>query len=364
MAHRHRDVISNISERENVHTRVGKAPAAKFPTAVSRRPALKDIENKDVKKDEEKKELKAEVLKKAPLLKSYTSQSLDIVDPDVDCKDEPQMVTEYLEDIFDYLREFQNKFPIKGTFLEGHKSTPRMRSILVNWLVQVHSNFKLCLETLHMSISILDRYLQANKLIGRESLQLVGAAALLIACKYEEIYLPNLGDFSYVCDDVFTTKQILQTERDILQVLEFNLGKPISILFLRRYSKIGGVKSDQHTLAKYILEQALLDHKFSHIDPSTQAAAACCLAITITNTTLTPYPSKNWTPTLAHYTKHTYDDLKSTVQSFANMILAVENTKYLAVYNKYQASVYNKIALLPKRKHVVVKKLAEGWTKS
>lgn len=363
MAHRHRDVISNISERENVHTRVGKPRAPKLPTAVGRA-ALKDIENKDVKKDEEKKQPKVEVLKKAPSFKSYSSQSLDIVDPDVDCKNEPQMVTEYLGDIFDYLRELQDKYPVKETFLVGHKSTPRMRSILVNWLVQVHSNFQLCLETLHLTISILDRYLQANKLIGRESLQLVGTAALLVACKYEEIYLPPLSDFAYICDKVFTQRQILRTERDILRVLDFHLGKPISILFLRRYSKIGGVKPDQHTFAKYILEQALLDHKFSHINPSTQAAAACCLAITVTTTALTPYPAKHWTPTLEHYTKHTYNDLKSTVQSFANMILSVETTKYLAVYNKYQASAHSKISLLPKTKHTVVKKLAEGWPKS
>ena len=113
-----------------------------------------------------------------------------------------------------------------------------MRAILVNWLVQVHEKFKLCLESLHICISLFDRYLQDNTQVGRESLQLVGTSALLIACKYEEMHCPEVENFVYICDNMYTAKEIFKMEITILRALEYNLGKPLSINFLRQYYNI------------------------------------------------------------------------------------------------------------------------------
>lgn len=75
--------------------------------------------------------------------------------------------------------------------------TAKMRGILVDWLVDVHLKFKLRTETLYMTINLVDRYLSHN-LIHRTKLQLVGVAAMFIACKYEEIYAPVVQDFVYI----------------------------------------------------------------------------------------------------------------------------------------------------------------------
>jgi hypothetical protein len=63
----------------------------------------------------------------------------------------------------------------------------RMRSILVDWLIEVHRRFELMPETLYLTINILDRYLSMENVLRRE-LQLVGIGSLLLACKYEESY--------------------------------------------------------------------------------------------------------------------------------------------------------------------------------
>lgn len=41
-----------------------------------------------------------------------------------------------------------------------------MRAILVDWLVQVHSKFRLLQETLYMCIAIMDRFLQVSVTSG------------------------------------------------------------------------------------------------------------------------------------------------------------------------------------------------------
>ena len=66
----------------------------------------------------------------------------------------------------------------------------KMRQILVDWLVEVHLNFKLSPETLFLTVRLLDRYL-AVKTVKRSKLQLAGVTCMLLAAKFEEIYAPE-----------------------------------------------------------------------------------------------------------------------------------------------------------------------------
>lgn len=55
-----------------------------------------------------------------------------------------------------------------------------MRVILVDWLVEVAEEYKLGLETVHLAVNYLDRFLSSMSVL-RGKLQLVGTAALLVA---------------------------------------------------------------------------------------------------------------------------------------------------------------------------------------
>lgn len=67
----------------------------------------------------------------------------------------------------------------------------KMRTILADWLVEVHHKFELMPETLYLTINVIDRYLSMETVLRRE-LQLVGVSAMLIASKYEEIWAPEV----------------------------------------------------------------------------------------------------------------------------------------------------------------------------
>lgn len=69
----------------------------------------------------------------------------------------------------------------------------KMRSILIDWLVEVHRKFDLMPESLYLTINIVDRYL-SMKIVPRRELQLVGISSMLIACKYEEIWAPEVDN--------------------------------------------------------------------------------------------------------------------------------------------------------------------------
>ncbi|ELW71345.1 G2/mitotic-specific cyclin-B2 [Tupaia chinensis] len=198
---------------------------------------------------------------------------------DIDNEDweNPQLCSDYVKDIYQYLRQLEVVQSISPHFLEGRDINGRMRAILVDWLVQVHSKFRLLQETLYMCVAIMDRFLQVQP-VSRKKLQLVGITALLLASKYEEMFSPNIEDFVYVTDNAYTSSQIREMETSILKELKFELGRPLPLHFLRRASKAGEVDVEQHTLAKYLMELTLIDYDMVHYHPSKIAAAASCLS--------------------------------------------------------------------------------------
>lgn len=73
--------------------------------------------------------------------------------------------------------------------------------------------------------------------VMRSKLQLVGGTAMYIASKFEEIFPPEISDFTYITDDTYTKIQIVRMERLILKELDFNLSAPNTHTFLLRYLK-------------------------------------------------------------------------------------------------------------------------------
>jgi hypothetical protein len=63
--------------------------------------------------------------------------------------------------------------------------TPVMRAILLDWMTEACSEFMFKRETLHSSVTHVDRFLSANPGVMKESFQLVGLVAIYIAAKSE-----------------------------------------------------------------------------------------------------------------------------------------------------------------------------------
>merc|ERR1712112_465221 len=199
-----------------------------------------------------------------------------IEDIDIEDAGNPQLVVEYVQDIYNYLRQVEDVQNIRADYLEGQSEIlPKMRSVLIDWLIGVHLQFHLLQETLYTTVAIIDRYLQVEierGTVSRSKLQLVGVAAMLVAAKFEEIYAPEVKDFVYITDRAYTEKEILKMEIRILNVLKFDLGRPLPLHFLRRASKAGGVDAATHTLAKYIVELSLVQYSLCDLPPSKLSA--------------------------------------------------------------------------------------------
>ncbi|EPY83065.1 G2/mitotic-specific cyclin-B2 [Camelus ferus] len=243
---------------------------------------------------------------------------------DIDNEDweNPQLCSDYVKDIYQYLRQLEASGPLcfGGTAVwngphswEGDEVQP----------------------------------------VSRKKLQLVGITALLLASKYEEMFSPNIEDFVYITDNAYTSSQIREMETLILKELKFELGRPLPLHFLRRASKAGEVDVEQHTLAKYLMELTLIDYDMVHYHPSKVAAAASCLSQKVLG-------QGKWNLKQQYYTGYTENEVLEVMQHMAKNVVKVnENlTKFIAVKNKYASSKLLKISTIPQLNAKAIKELA------
>ncbi|KAL4794629.1 cyclin-like protein [Aspergillus venezuelensis] len=172
----------------------------------------------------------------------------------------------------------------------------------------------------------IDRFLSC-KIVSLGKLQLVGATAILIAAKYEEINCPSVQEIVYMVNGGYTINKILKAERFMLRMLQFKLGYPGPISFLRRISKANDYDLETQTLAKYFLELTIMDKRFAGSPASFLAAGAHCLARLMLR-------KGTWPPAHVHYAGYTYSQLYPLV-SLMLECFEMPRKHHAAIYEKY-----------------------------
>ncbi len=80
-------------------------------------------------------------------------------------------VTDYVEDIYSNLRRKEMELAPPANYMTTQDDiNDKMRTILVDWLIEVHLKFKLRHETLFLTVNIIDRFLTVQK-VARQRLQ-------------------------------------------------------------------------------------------------------------------------------------------------------------------------------------------------
>jgi hypothetical protein len=282
-----RATTSNGSKKEDVEEAENVMPA----------------QNVTAKPEVTKPTTKVEVLEEE-LEEPITEAFVDLDKEDVD---DPLMVSEYVVEIFEYLKELEIATMANPDYMENQNELEwKMRGILVDWLLEVHTRFRLLPETLFLAVNIIDRFLSA-KVVQLDRLQLVGVTAMFIASKYEEVLSPHVQNFRHVADDGFTEDEILSAERFVLAALNYDLSYPNPMNFLRRISKADNYDIQTRTLGKYLLEIGCLDHRFLAHPPSQVAAASMYLARLVLD-------RGPWDATLVHYSGYTEEEIQPVLQ--------------------------------------------------
>jgi hypothetical protein len=262
-----------------------------------------------------------------------------------DLKD-PLRVAPYVSDLYQNLYQAQAEH-CPGTYMDTQADiNSKMRAILVDWLVEVHMKFKLVPETLYLCVNIIDRYCTITP-VPRSKLQLVGVTALLIACKYEEIYPPEVRDCVYITDNAYSRQEVLDMERDMLERLLFRITVPTAMQFLVRFLKVTKAPQMVKIAAHYYCERVLQEHDMLKFEPSLVSCAAVHLAVNNNDVLGIDHsaPTCGYPSVLQQYTGYSKEEVEECAAIIAKKVseepVTASRRQLIAVKKKYNAEKYS-----------------------
>lgn len=265
----------------------------------------------------------------------------------------------YVTDIIEHLRgaEAEWRAQITVDYMQKVQQDvkPRMRSILVDWMVEVHNKFKLRTETVYLTIDNLDRYLSKVQL-NRSKLQLLGCTCMWVASKYHEIYAPEMKDFVYISDNAFSIDDLLEMETELLCALDFQLTVPTAWSFAERFIMVysheisESPREQLYNMTQYFIEHALMTYDLVGELRSKIASAALYAAIRRLNL-------GHWNQTIQSVTKYSEEELKPLADRLQKMAdsgprpgQGMTHREHKAVVEKYSKAKYGQVATVQEQK--------------
>ena len=264
----------------------------------------------------------------------------------------PQIPIEYLNIIYYNLlkEESIDVIPkIDYNYMKKQKEiTEQMRSVLFDWIIDVHYKFKFTDETLFMTQDIIDRYLSINQ-ISKTKFQLLGITAMLIACKHEEINLPKIDDFVYITDNAYTKKEVIYMEYKILNDLKFSLLHPSANKFYDYMAIKFNFNKIQYYMGKYIMEYFIID--INYLKYKASIISCACAYIVLKFFKIENYHDvydikyynfiENENKDNLFFSEN---DVKDCAKDICFFVDNAHKTKFLACWKKYSQKEFKNIA--------------------
>ena len=194
-----------------------------------------------------------------------------------------QNVNDYIDEIFENLISEEKiiNSEIKSNYLEYQPEiNEKMRTILIDWLIDVNSRFHFKEETLYATIYIIDSYL-SKKFIERKRFQLLGITSLLIASKLNEIYFRRITDYALITDNAYSQNEIKFMEEDISKTLNFDFLFPSPLSFFEILSKKFGLYENLNLYyyGQFLMQTFLMDIRSFRYSYSAIACSCCYIVM-------------------------------------------------------------------------------------
>ncbi|XP_036948276.1 G1/S-specific cyclin-E2-like [Acanthopagrus latus] len=139
------------------------------------------------------------------------------------------------------------------SFMQKHPGIqPKMRSILLDWLIEVSEAYTLHRQTFYLAQDYFDRFMLTQTSIDKGMLQLIGITCLFIASKMEEASPPKLSQMAYVTAGTYYEDEILQMELIILKALKWNLCPETALSWLKLYFQMASMNKNSDLLEPQI----------------------------------------------------------------------------------------------------------------
>lgn len=209
-----------------------------------------------------------------------------------------KLIITYGPQVYEYSRTIEGQLFNSNTensllnILANHDISPKIRTKLVDWLLEVFYAYKCDENTIYLTLTLMDGFIYKAKKLNNSDLHLLGITCLYISSKFEDLYPLDLNTVrGRIAHNKFSDKEIKDKEKQILELLEFRLIHASVLDFIKNFiydftynnrrviSKIN-TKNEIQTLeltAIYISKILFHSHDFSHYKSSIKAI--CCIIL-------------------------------------------------------------------------------------
>jgi len=352
----------NININNNIIININNSQSETIPN-------LNNIKEKQSEKEkiktknnsQKKKNSKNKITKQITQVKNKNSKNIKIQEYSpkkyikIDKIRNNQIPKDYLNIIYYNLLQEEHKgvkpMVVYNYMTDQNEINEQMRSVLIDWLIDVHHKFQFKEETLFMTILIIDRYCTIRQIL-RVNLQLLGITAMMIACKHEEIDLPKIEDFIYITDNAYTKNDIVKLENNILIALNFELLYPSALRFFEYLSLNFNFDKKAICMGKYLMESFLLDIKYVKYKASVISCACAYIVMKF-------FKIEGYQESYAkkYFMLNENEDLplghgvKDCAQDICIFVDNIKSSNYLACFKKYSKNEFEKVALLIENKN-------------
>ena len=352
----------NININNNIIININNSQSETIPN-------LNNIKEKQSEKEkiktknnsQKKKNSKNKITKQITQVKNKNSKNIKIQEYSpkkyikIDKIRNNQIPKDYLNIIYYNLLQEEHKgvkpMVVYNYMTDQNEINEQMRSVLIDWLIDVHHKFQFKEETLFMTILIIDRYCTIRQIL-RVNLQLLGITAMMIACKHEEIDLPKIEDFIYITDNAYTKNDIVKLENNILIALNFELLYPSALRFFEYLSLNFNFDKKAICMGKYLMESFLLDIKYVKYKASVISCACAYIVMKF-------FKIEGYQESYAkkYFMLNEKEDLplghgvKDCAQDICIFVDNIKSSNYLACFKKYSKNEFEKVALLIENKN-------------
>ena len=171
---------------------------------------------------------------------------------------------------------------INFDYLSYHKITERMRTRMIDWMIEVLSNYHCDESTYFESVNLMDRYFkiceEKKKILQPAELHLIGVTCMFIASntcmfiasKYQDIYPLRLKIMhEKIAHRKLSCDEIKKKEEEITRFLNYSIGKPTMWDFINFFiEEIFYVNCNNHHIKSNILLETynIIDRKKNCLD--------------------------------------------------------------------------------------------------
>jgi hypothetical protein len=207
-----------------------------------------------------------------------------------------RLIISYGPEVYEYSRLIEDslfKSNIENGLLNilgNHDISSKIRTKLVDWLLEVFYAYKCDENTIYLTLMLMDGFIFKSKNLNNSDLHLLGITCLYISSKFEDLYPLDMNTVKgRIAHNKFSEKEIKDKEKQVLNILDFKLVHATMLDFIKNFiydftynnrSVIVKINTNDEiklleNTAIYISKILFHSHDFSHYKNSLKAI--CCI---------------------------------------------------------------------------------------